>query len=201
MVDSDRSCVNHSSDDDCSDEEAVGEHIRDQKDDEDNEEEGAEVAERDASALTANTTPPVLWQCAQRGDSEGLAQILAHRLRPTSNGSIPSSSSSNSSSSYGEGGSFLDVNVVWEGGVSALLVAAANGHATCCTLLLKAGANPDLGDDQGTTALMMAAQVWFLHHIRTENSMFIIDIFLFSLLFLVFFFTSLLLRPMNARCS
>jgi len=110
---------------------------------------------------TNNNAPPLVWQCAQRGDSEALAQILAPLLCPAGSTTSASTSSAGSSSTTtnGEGSQYLAVNAVWEGGVCALLVAAANGHANCCTLLVEAGANSDLGDAQGTTPLMMAAQV------------------------------------------
>ena len=156
LADGDSSCNSDIVDDD--DKNEHGDH----KEEEQTSNGAGDSGEEEAGeGATDNNAPPLVWQCAQRGDSEALARILAPLLCPAGSTTSASTSSANSSSTTtnGEGSQCLDVNTVWEGGVSALLVAAANGHANCCILLLEAGANSDLGDAQGTTPLMMAAQV------------------------------------------
>jgi ankyrin repeat protein len=40
-------------------------------------------------------------------------------------------------------GFFVDVNLVWTNGMSALLTAVENGHTECVALLLEAGSEPN----------------------------------------------------------
>ena len=84
-----------------------------------------------SAALTTAKTPPTLglslWMSASTGDATLLKNNLAQDAS--------------------------SLNVRGSGGQTPLMAACLHGHAECVLLLLEAGADPNIGEDQGYTCL------------------------------------------------
>ncbi|KAK3266758.1 hypothetical protein CYMTET_24644 [Cymbomonas tetramitiformis] len=97
--------------------------------------------------VDSGTKHRALLQASTNGDTLAVRKLL-RSIRPE----------------HGSSGATLasvDISVPGAGGSTPLMLAAAGGHSECISLLLAAGASPNLADEEGGTALLRAA--WGCH--------------------------------------